>query len=98
MTPKEELRERVVERAAEKIAAEARGIVAERIYPPAEAAELLGFRGVRAGKSIREIPTLLLPRIPITPGGRIVGYLGRDMIRFLEERRATVLKPHMRAG
>lgn len=67
------------------------GIVPERIYTPEEAAELIGFRGERAGKSIREIPRDLLPLIPITPGGRIVGYYGRDLIGYIESRRATVV-------
>ena len=70
----------------------AQGIVPDRIYPPDEAAVLIGFRGERAGKSIREIPTKLLPLIPITPGGRIVGYRGRDLLRYIDERRATVTR------
>jgi hypothetical protein len=76
----------------------ATGIIPDRVYPPDEAASLIGFRGVRAGKSIREIPCALLPLIPITPGGRIVGYLGRDLIRYVEERRATVTREKQKAG
>lgn len=74
------------------------GIVPDRVYPPDEAAELLGFRGGRAGKSIREIPSALLPLIPITPGGRIVGYLGRDLLRYIDERRETVTREKQKAG
>lgn len=81
--------EELTQRVAMVLRAIALGIVPDRIYPPAEAAELLGFRGPRRGKSIREIPNELLPLIPITPGGRIVGYLGRDLLRYIEERKAA---------
>ena len=75
-----ELRERVVA----EVARWARPIIDERVYPPDEAAELIGLRGPRRGKTIREIDPTVLPRQPITPGGRLVGYLGRDLRRWNE--------------
>lgn len=87
-----------LDRVTEAVRGMLAGIVPDRVYPPEEAAELLGFRGPRAGKSIREIHDALLPLIPITPGGRIVGYLGRDLLRYIEARRATVATPTLRAG
>lgn len=94
----ENLVELIVERAADKLARAMRGIVPDRVYPPDEAAELIGYRGVRGSKSIREIPRSLLPLIPVTPGGRIVGYIGRDLLRYIEQRRQAATKELERVG
>lgn len=82
-----DLLERVAEKVAEKIARDMRGIVADRTYPPDEAAELIGLRSVRRAKTIRSIPPALLPYVRVTPEGGRVGYLGRDLLRYLEDRR-----------
>lgn len=63
------------------------GIVPERIYPPEEAAELIGITSARRAKTIREFPPEILPAVPISPNGRRIGYYGRDLIRFIRERR-----------
>lgn len=73
--------DRVAERLAEVTSAGA-GIVDERVYPPEEAAALIGLRGDRAAKTIREIPPDVLPRQPLTPEGKKVGFLGRDLRRW----------------
>lgn len=72
---------------AEKIAARMQGIVPERVYPPDDAARLIGLTGDRAGRTIREFPDDVLPAVPVTPGGKGKGYYGRDLIRFIRERR-----------
>ena len=81
----------VVERAAELLAERLarRMIVPEATYPPARAAWLIGIRSARRAQTIRQIPPELLPYVPITPGGRIVGYLGRDLLAYLEQRRVS---------
>lgn len=85
--------ELAAEKLAEKLAERMRGIVPERVYPPEEAAELLGIQSARRGKTIREIPPELLPPVSVTPGGRIVGYYGRDLIRYIRERRGRNAPP-----
>lgn len=79
--------ERVLELAAEKLARSMQGIQPDRVYPPDEAAELIGFRSTRRTRTIKDIPRALLPRIPLTPGGRIVGYLGRDLLDYIQGQR-----------
>ena len=79
--------ERIINLAAERLARMMRGIVPDRVYSPDDAAELIGIESERRGKTIREISKKLLPPISITPGGRIVGYLGRDLLFYLEERK-----------
>lgn len=79
--------ERAAEKLAERLAHQMRGIVPERVYPPDEAAELIGIQSTRRGKTIREIPPEMLPAVSVTPGGRIVGYYGRDLIRYVRQQR-----------
>lgn len=79
--------DRIIELTAEKLAWSMRGIAPDRVYPPDEAAELIGFRSTRRTKTMRDIPRALLPRIPLTPGGRIVGYLGRDLLDYIQGQR-----------
>lgn len=74
----------VAQQAAAELARRMAGIVDERVYPAEEAAELIGLRGPRAGKTIREIPKGVLPRKPLTPGGKMVGFLGRDLRAYNE--------------
>lgn len=79
--------EEIIARTVAAIARDMRGIVPERVYPPDEAAELIGFRSVRRGKTLREIPAELLPPVPLTPGNGLWGYLGRDLIAYIEAQR-----------
>jgi len=85
----EEAVELIIERAAAKIARDMRGIVADRVYPPDEAAELLGYISPRAGRSLLELPPKVLPRVPVTPGGRVVGFLGRDLLQYIKDCRKS---------
>lgn len=80
----------LMEQVAEKVARDMRGIVPDKVYPPDEAAELIGLRSVRRAKTIRSISPKLLPYVKITPEGGRIGYLGRDLLRYLEERRTEV--------
>jgi hypothetical protein len=79
----------IAERVAAVVAEQMRGIVPDRIYEPETAARLIGITSERRAKTIRAIPRELLPDVPVTPNGRIVGYLGRDLIAYIESRRRT---------
>lgn len=81
--------EQIIQRTAELIARDMRGIVADRVYSKEEAAELIGFRTERGPRSILEIPRKLLPVIALTPGGRNLGYLGRDLLKYVADQRKT---------
>lgn len=83
----QEILRAVVDRITETLTRQMRGIVPERIYPPEEAAELIGIVSERRAKTIREFPPEILPAVPVTPNGGRVGYYGRDLIRFIRERR-----------
>lgn len=80
---------RVLELAAEKLARTMQGIVPTRVYPPEDAAELIGIVSDRRAKTIREIPPEILPFVKVTPGGGRIGYLGRDLIAYVERQRTT---------
>lgn len=84
MSMDEQLRERIAQLAAEKIARDMRCIMPTRMYSPDDAAELLSIESERRGKTIREIPQKLLPLVPLTPGGRLVGYLGSDLLAYID--------------
>ncbi len=79
----------VIERAAAQLAHMMQGIVPTRVYPPEEAADLIGIRSERRAKTIREIPPALLPFVRITPAGGRIGYLGRDLLAYVESQRTT---------
>jgi hypothetical protein len=83
----EQATQKIIELAAERLARMMRGIVPDRVYNPDDAAELIGIESERRGKTIREIPRELLPLVSVTPGGRIVGYHGRDLLNYLEDRK-----------
>lgn len=72
---------------ADKLAQRMAGIVHERVYPPDEAARLLGMYAETAGKRLKELPPEVLPTVPISPGGKLKGYYGRDLIRYIRSRR-----------
>lgn len=78
-----ELAERIAEKLATKLLEKTRGIIPERVYTPEEAAELIGFRCGRRGKTIKEIKSI--PYIEVIPGSRKRGYRGSDLIRYLDE-------------
>lgn len=80
-----ELAEKIAARVALELVGNVRGIVPERVYPPEEAAELIGITSERRAKTIRTIPADVLPYIEVIPGGRTIGYRGRDLIRYLDE-------------
>lgn len=80
---------RVVELAAEKIARMNCAIVPTRVYPPEQAAELIGIVSDRRAKTIREIPLELLPFVNVTPGGGRIGYLGSDLLEYVKNQRKT---------
>ena len=62
-----------------------------RILTISEAAGYLGFRGKHSAKSLREtIPEHLLPCVPISPGGKIKGYILRDVIAYIQAKRDQV--------
>jgi hypothetical protein len=65
------------------------GINPDRVYPPDDAARLIGLTGARGGKTIREIPRELLPDVAITPAGGKIGYLGSDLLNYVRSRRRT---------
>jgi hypothetical protein len=58
-----------------------------RLYPPEEAAFLLGSRSDRGAKTLGEITDL--PYVPVGPRGGTRAYLGRDMLDWIEKRRVT---------
>ena len=74
------MNDRLLERIAERVARENRSIQPERVYSREEAAELIG---VGRAKTLADIPPELLPTTRVTPGGRTVGYYGRDLIRYI---------------
>ena len=97
MSEDRDIVEMLVRRAAEDLARRMCGIVPDRIYPPDEAAELIGLRAERREKTIKEIPPELLPLIPITPMGKVKGYLGRDLIAYIEAQRLRA-NPHLKSA
>lgn len=89
MMTDEQTIELLIERSARKLALLMRGIVPDRVYSPDDAAELIGLTSSRRAKTIREIPAELLPFVRVTPLGGRVGYLGRDLLRYVEQQRHT---------
>lgn len=85
----------LVEEIAERVARRMCGIVPERVYPDDEAAELIGYRSARGPQNLREVEPELLPRTPISPNGRVVGFLGRDLLAYIELQRSKA-NPHLR--
>jgi hypothetical protein len=81
--------QRLIKETAQAIADRMAGIVETRVYTAERAAELIGLESERRAKSIRKIPPELLPFVHITPGGGRIGYLGRDLLRYLEQQRRT---------
>jgi hypothetical protein len=65
-------------------------ILPDRLYPPEEAAFLLGSRSERGAKTLGEIPDL--PYVPIGPRGGQRAYHGRDLLQWIERRKVT---PHL---
>lgn len=65
-------------------------IRADRCYPPEEAARLLGMQSDRAAKTLAECPDL--PYVPMGPKGGIRVYHGRDLLRFIEERKVDPMR------
>lgn len=93
MTPSDhDLLELAAEKLATKMAAQMRGIVPDRLYSREEAAELLSIQRVQ---TVGEFPPEILPGVRNTPGGRGVSYWGRDLLRFIRERRAPGAPPPM---
>lgn len=72
---------------AERIARKMAGIVPERVYSPEEAAHLLGMHADTASKRLKELPPEVLPTVPTSPKGKLKGYYGRDLIRYIHSRR-----------
>lgn len=62
-------------------------ILPNRLYPPEEAAFLLGSRSERGAKTLGEITDL--PYVPVGPRGGTRAYLGRDMLEWIEKRKVT---------
>jgi hypothetical protein len=62
-------------------------ILPDRLYPPEEAAFLLGSRSERGGKTLGEISDL--PYVPIGPRGGQRAYHGRDLLHWIERRKVT---------
>ena len=79
--------EQMLNAVADRLAWRMTGIVGDRVYTPEQAAELIGIDSTRKAKTIREIPRELLPDVPVTPGGRTVGYLGSDLLAYVRSRR-----------
>lgn len=90
MTREADVLELAAERLATLLVREMRGIVPERVYSREDAAELLSMD---RPKTLAEFPPEVLPAVPLTPGGRRVGYYGRDLIRFIRERRDPKAPP-----
>lgn len=88
---KADIVEKIAERVAAELAREMRGIVPDRVYTPDEAAELIGLRSGRRGKTIKSIPKELLPPIPILPSGRTYGYSGRDLLAYIADQRRKAI-------
>ena len=65
--------------------ADAEGIVPNRIYPPRRAAALLGIDSKRAAQTLAASPDL--PYVPVGPSGGLRGYLGRDLLAYIDSRR-----------
>ena len=59
------------------------GIIAERLYKPEEAADLLGIDSVRKVKTLAEIPEALLPVTRVGAVGGLRRYYGRDLIAYI---------------
>jgi hypothetical protein len=62
-------------------------ILPNRLYPPEEAAFLLGSRSARGAKTLSEIPDL--PYVPTGPRGGQRVYHGRDLLEWIERRKVT---------
>lgn len=65
--------------------ADAEGIVPNRVYTPRRAAALLAITSVRAPQTLAAIPDL--PYVPVGPNGGLRGYLGRDLLAYIDSRR-----------
>lgn len=65
------------------------GIVAERLYKPDEAADLLGIDSVRKVKTLAEIPEALLPVTRVGAVGGLRRYYGRDLIAYIHRCRSA---------
>lgn len=68
---------------SEAIEHAALGIVAERLYKPEEAADLLGIDSKRKVKTLAEIPEELLPVTRVGAVGGLRRYYGRDLIGYI---------------
>lgn len=69
-----------------------RSIQPDAIYSTAEAAYLLGFRGKSkkaATNRVHEIPYEKLARVKTGPHGGKVGFLGRDLLAYINSCRLT---------
>lgn len=70
---------------AEAIEHAALGIVAERLYKPEEAADLLGIDSKRKVKTLAEIPEALLPVTRVGAVGGLRRYYGRDLLAYVRK-------------
>lgn len=76
----------------ERVTATGAAVNPDVLYTPDEAAYLLGFRSEKRKTNqnrLSEIDYSELPRVRVGPRGGKVMFLGRDVLAFIESRRAT---------